>query len=48
MNRFTTIAIQRGASMEFVMEALAHRDMKTTQNHFAGFDEEIMRKVMEL
>jgi len=38
--------------MEFVSEALSHRDLKTTQNFFAGFDEEskreIMRKVTEL
>jgi len=38
--------------MEFVSETLSYRDMKTTQNYFAGFDEEskreIIRKVMEL
>jgi integrase/recombinase XerD len=49
---FATIAIQSGASMEFVSEALSHRDMKTTQNYFAGFDEvskrELMKKITTL
>lgn len=43
---FATIAIRSGASMEFVSEALSHRDMKTTQNYFAGFDEESKRSIM--
>jgi len=49
---FATIAIQSGASMEFVSEALSHRDLKTTQNYFAGFDEtskrELMKKITKL
>ena len=44
---FATNAIRKGASMEFVGEALAHKNPKTTQNYFAGFDEEYKRKMMQ-
>ncbi len=44
---FATIAIRSGASMEFVSEALSHRDLKTTQNYFAGFEEESKREMMK-
>lgn len=37
---FTTIAIQKGMSMEFIGEALGHTDMKTTIGYFAGFEDE--------
>jgi integrase/recombinase XerD len=43
---FATLAIRSGASMEFVSEALSHRDMKTTQKYFAGFDEDSKREIM--
>lgn len=35
---FATNAIQSGASMEFVSEALSHQNIKTTQVYFAGFE----------
>jgi site-specific recombinase XerD len=41
---FATLAIRNGATMEFVSEALNHKDMKTTQNYFAGFDDETKRE----
>jgi len=34
---FATLAIQGGASIEFVSEALSHSDIKTTRGYFAGF-----------
>ncbi len=37
---FATNAIQRGAPMEFVSEALNHKDMNTTKGYFAGFTSE--------
>lgn len=43
---FATTAIRKGASMEFVSEALNHSDVKTTQNYFAGFAEESKRELM--
>jgi integrase/recombinase XerD len=43
---FATSAIRKGASMEFVSEALNHSDLKTTQNYFAGFAEESKRELM--
>ena len=47
---FSTNAIRNGASMEFVSEALNHRDLNTTQNYFAGFEDadkkELMKKMM--
>ncbi|GAG94496.1 unnamed protein product, partial [marine sediment metagenome] len=36
---FSTIAIQKGLSFEFVGEALGHTDMKTTMSYFAGFED---------
>ncbi len=48
---FATNAIRSGASMEFVMEALSHNNLKTTQGYFAGFEEndkkEFMQKLMD-
>ncbi|MCU0432251.1 MAG: site-specific integrase [Bacteroidia bacterium] len=48
---FATTAIRKGASIEFVSEALSHSNVKTTQTYFAGFEEsskrDIMNKVME-
>ncbi len=47
---FATNSIRNGASMEFVMEALNHGNMKTTMGYFAGFEDgdkkEFMRKLM--
>ncbi len=48
---FATTAIRKGASMEFVSEALKHTNMKTTMNYFAGFEnetkKEFAKKLME-
>ena len=41
---FATNAIRKGASMEFIQESLGHNDMKTTENYFAGFDDETKRE----
>lgn len=48
---FATNSIRNGASMEFVMEALSHNNMKTTIGYFAGFEDkdkkEFMQKLMK-
>ncbi|MBL0342686.1 MAG: site-specific integrase [Bacteroidetes bacterium] len=44
---FATNAVRNGASMEFISEALNHSNMKTTQNYFAGFEEETKRGIAE-
>lgn len=36
---FTTMAIRKGASMEFVAEAVGHSNIKTTMGYFAGFED---------
>jgi site-specific recombinase XerD len=41
---FATVAVRKGASMEFMREALGHSDMKTTLNYFAGFDDEAKKE----
>lgn len=37
---FATQGIRKGASMEFMKESLGHKDMKTTEIYFQGFDDE--------
>ncbi|HPH99954.1 MAG TPA: site-specific integrase, partial [Chitinophagaceae bacterium] len=44
---FATNAIRKGASMEFVSEALSHSDLKTTQNYFAGFEDSSKKELMD-
>jgi integrase/recombinase XerD len=48
---FATSAIRKGASMEFVSEALSHSNMKTTQGYFSGFEDkdklELMNSIMD-
>lgn len=44
---FATNAIRNGASMEFISEALSHSNLKTTQQYFAGFEEETKREISE-
>jgi site-specific recombinase XerD len=44
---FTTSAIRSGASMEFVQETLGHHSMSTTQNYWAGFEDEVKEKFAE-
>ncbi|MEO8760331.1 MAG: tyrosine-type recombinase/integrase [Bacteroidia bacterium] len=36
---FATNSIRNGASMEYVMEALNHNNLKTTVGYFAGFED---------
>jgi integrase len=49
---YATLAIQNGASMEFVGETLSHSNVKTTQNYFAGFQadskKEMLNKLINL
>jgi integrase/recombinase XerD len=44
---FATLAIQGGASIEFVSEALSHSDIKTTRGYFAGFADTTKKEVLE-
>lgn len=37
---FATNSIRKGASMEFISEALNHSDLSVTKNYFAGFEDE--------
>jgi site-specific recombinase XerD len=41
---YATNALRKGASMEFIQEALGHGNLKTTQNYIAGFDDETKRE----
>lgn len=45
---FSTIAVNKGMSMEFVGEALGHTDTKTTMNYFKGFEQESKKKIANL
>ncbi|MBU2921489.1 site-specific integrase [Winogradskyella psychrotolerans] len=36
---FATNSIRKGASMEFISEALNHSDLNVTKNYFAGFED---------
>lgn len=45
---FSTIAINKGMSIEFVGEALGHTDIKTTMNYFNGFEKEAKKKISNL
>jgi len=42
---FATTAIRKGASLEFVSEALSHSSLKTTIGYFAGFEDEKKREI---
>jgi hypothetical protein len=44
---FATLAIQGGASIEFVSEALSHSDIKTTRGYFAGFADTTKKDILE-
>ena len=43
---FATNMVRSGASMEFVMEALSHNNLKTTKNYFAGFEDETKKELI--
>ena len=45
---FSTIAINKGMSIEFVGEALGHTDIKTTMNYFKGFEKDSKKKITDL
>lgn len=42
---FATNAVRKGASLEFMQEALGHNNIKTTQNYFAGFENETKKEL---
>ena len=44
---FATHVIRGGANMEFVKEAFGHQNITTTQNYFAGFEDEAKKKIVE-
>lgn len=45
---FATFAINHGgASMELVQESLGHKSIKTTQNYFAGFTNDVKKQLSE-
>ncbi len=41
---FATISIQKGASMEFISDALNHSNLTVTKNYFAGFEDETKKE----
>ncbi|MBQ0732967.1 tyrosine-type recombinase/integrase [Aquimarina celericrescens] len=41
---FATRSIQKGASMEFISEALNHSNLNVTKNYFAGFEDETKKQ----
>jgi len=43
---FATVAIREGASIEFVKEAFGHQNITTTQNYFAGFEDEAKANIV--
>jgi integrase len=44
---FATMALENGANVEFVSEALAHSNIKTTQAYLAGFSDETKKGILE-
>lgn len=48
---FATNSLRKGASMEFISEALNHSDLSVTKNYFAGFEDqakkEFANKIMD-
>jgi len=41
---FATNSIRKGASMEFVSDALNHSDLSVTKNYFSGFEDETKKE----
>ena len=41
---FATNAVRSGASLEFIQESLGHNNIKTTQQYFAGFDNDTRKE----
>lgn len=48
---FSTVAVNEGASLEFVQESLGHNSLNTTKTYFAGFNDsikiEISKKLLQ-
>ncbi|MRI02102.1 tyrosine-type recombinase/integrase [Kriegella sp. EG-1] len=44
---FATVSLRKGASMEFISEALNHSDLSVTKNYFAGFEDEVKKEFAE-
>jgi len=44
---FTTNAIRGGATMEEIQDRLGHQNILTTQNYFAGFDDESRKRIAD-
>ncbi|MFK2818988.1 site-specific integrase [Flavobacteriaceae sp. LMIT009] len=42
---FATTSIRKGASMELMQESLGHKDLKTTQSYFDGFEDETKKEL---
>ncbi|MFV9550420.1 phage integrase SAM-like domain-containing protein [Algibacter sp. PT7-4] len=41
---FATNSLRKGASMEFISEALNHSDLSVTKNYFAGFEDDAKKE----
>lgn len=41
---FAANSIRKGASMEFISEALNHSDLSVTKNYFAGFEDKAKKE----
>lgn len=41
---FATNSLRKGASMEFISEALNHSDLNVTKNYFAGFEDDAKKE----
>lgn len=44
---FTTSAIRNGAKMELIQESLGHHSLSTTQNYWAGFEDEVKQGIAD-
>lgn len=44
---FTTSAIRNGAKMELIQESLGHHSLATTQNYWAGFEDNVKQEIAE-
>lgn len=44
---FTTSAIRNGAKMELIQESLGHHNLATTQNYWAGFEDNVKQGIAE-
>jgi site-specific recombinase XerD len=44
---FTTTAIRNGAKMELIQESLSHHSLSTTQNYWAGFEDDVKQEIAD-